>query len=138
MQEPQECRDLPLVELPTGDMLNNMWQSQFDFQYSLSESGHLPTVYGNKPEAVTRIKQNLLALQAECSELLEWLPWKDWKTYPVEAPDESQIEEAQMELIDVMHFVVNIGIHLGMSPSYFFETFMRKQEENRNRQERGY
>ena len=140
MTEPQECRDLPAVELPAGDMFNNMWHSQLDFQTTMSASSSLSTclVDVNKKEAVARIKQNLLALQAECSELLEWLPWKDWKSYPENSPSSKDVQEAQYELIDIQHFVVNIGIHLGMTPELFFDIFMRKQEENRNRQKRGY
>ena len=138
MSQPQECRDLPFVELPLGDTFITMWDAQHEFQTVMSKPHEIPTMLTNKVNATARIKQNLLALQAECSELLEWLPWKDWKEYNPTDPNEAAIQEAQMELIDIQHFVINIGIHLGMTPELFFETFMRKQEENRNRQNRGY
>lgn len=119
-------------------MLLNIWNAQHEFQTVMAQPFEVVTIDDNKMGAVARIKQNLLALQAECAELLEWLPWKDWKEYSPNDPNESAVLEAQMELIDIQHFVVNIGIHLGMTPELFFETFMRKQEENRDRQNRGY
>tara|TARA_R100000808_G_C2130867_1_gene140112 strand:- start:468 stop:884 length:417 start_codon:yes stop_codon:yes gene_type:complete len=138
MTKPQECRHLPAVELPEGDMLSNLFNAQLEFQTVMAQPKDIATVDNNKAGAVKRIKQNILALHAECTELLEWMPWKDWKSYDANAPQDSAIVEAQYELIDIQHFVVNIAIHLGMTPTTFFDLFMRKQEENRDRQRRGY
>jgi|TARA_R110002020_G_scaffold320664_2_gene536586 dimeric dUTPase (all-alpha-NTP-PPase superfamily) len=138
MTQPQRCKELPAVELPEGDMLSNLFNAQLEFQTTMAQPKEIATVLNNKTGAVKRMKQNLLALHAECSELLEWLPWKDWKTYSDSAPSDSAIAEAQYELIDIQHFVINIAIHLGMTPESFFDMFMRKQEENRDRQRRGY
>ena len=153
MTEQQQCSNLPEVQLPSGDMLRNMWNSQIDFQSLLDNSFHTLVSgnsssvmgshdFGDNPsitseERAKRLSYNILALHAELTETLEWLPWKNWKTYP--APfAHTDVVEAQYEAIDCLHFLINIMALLGMTPDMVYDGFMRKQQENRNRQERGY
>ena len=150
MTEQQRCRDLPSVQLPDGDMFSNMFASQLDFQTSLSGDSYLSLVslftssgHGARHHTPTAQKEwaekmayNILASHAEHTELLEWLPWKNWKTYGDMEPE--AIQEARYEAIDILHFVMNMMMLLGMKPEMIYDMFMRKQQENRNRQERGY
>lgn len=50
----------------------------------------------------------------ESGEILQALPWKHWKEYENwEAP----YDYIQEEVIDSFHFVINLGINLGLDPS---------------------
>lgn len=157
---PARCSTLQEVLLPSGDMLRNMMVSQLQFQTELlSTRISYPIKFFTKDsfdlrkvidspldfdsmnmESRTRfIKENIIAMNCEMAELLEWLPWKHWKTYS--NPDDITTEalvEARYELIDMLHFSFNIAFCLGMTPEMVYDGFMRKQEENKNRQKRGY
>ena len=73
------------------------------------------------------------ALQQEVSELIDCVPWKWWAHYQKE-----DIEHAKIELIDIIHFVISLAQTLGMSAQEVFDTYMRKNEVNFQRQDSGY
>lgn len=143
MTEQQKCSDLPAVQLPPGDMLKNMMESQMSFQASLSTdftnlvATHSAAGQGSSiQDWAQAMSYNILASHAELTELLEWIPWKNWKTYgPM---TEAQLGEAKYEAIDILHFLFNMMMLLGMKPDDVYDLFMRKQMENRERQKRGY
>lgn len=71
--------------------------------------------------------------------------WKQWKSGHSKARDTKYSDfsnddklEVQMEFIDIFHFVINLGIGLGMSSSDIFKLYALKNEENMNRYEAGY
>lgn len=49
----------------------------------------------------------------ELSEVLNWLPWKHWKKYD---KFEWKPEELKFELIDILHFLVNISLVNNFGP----------------------
>ena len=156
---PAKCRTLPGVVLPTGDMLRNMMVSQLQFQTELSSTRisepikfftgdsfdarktiESPLDFDAMNTAVRTgfVKENIIALMCESSELLEWMPWKHWKSYENAEMTTEDISEARYEVIDMFHFLFNLSFCLGMSPEMVYDGFMRKQAENRDRQNRGY
>lgn len=161
MTDQQRCSDLPEVLLPTGDMLENMMEAQKEFQVMLMSSrapsdlftdffpGHvfpdssdingdgLCNLCMTEDFRTFQLKENILALHSEVTEVLEWLPWKNWKNYAEKFP-QTKLVEARYEAIDCLHFIFNIMMLLGMSPQMVYDGFMRKQSENRARQQRGY
>ena len=158
-EEPAICSTLPEVILPSGDMLRNMMTSQLQFQtallstrisdpikfftgdaFNFRKTIESPLDFDamNTTLRTSFIKENLLALQCEGAELLEWLPWKHWKTYPDAEMSNEALIEARYEVIDMFHFLFNMSFSLGMTPNMLYDGFMRKQDENRNRQKRGY
>jgi|SaaInlStandDraft_1057018.scaffolds.fasta_scaffold189003_1 hypothetical protein len=160
MTDQQTCSDLPTVELPIGDYLTNMMEAQKEFQHMLLASRAPPGLFTDffpghvfpegavqdgelcnlcmEPDFRTfQLKENILALHSEVTEILEWLPWKNWKTYDTKYPA-TKVVEARYEAIDCLHFLINIMMLLGMSPEMVYDGFMRKQSENRARQQRGY
>jgi len=71
--------------------------------------------------------------------------WKPWKGDHKEAPSknfndmsENDLKELKMELIDIQHFLFNMMLAVGMTPEELFNYYFSKNEENRNRQKRGY
>mgnify|MGYP001611189923 FL=1 len=82
-------------------------------------------------------KEYILAMHAELSELLEWANWKHWKTEKVEYTDE-RINEIHIELIDILHFWMNLCIVWSLTPERIIELYREKNIENHKRQDKGY
>ena len=71
--------------------------------------------------------------------------WKPWKSTNPEVRNQrlsdlspGDLKELKMEWIDVMHFVFNAGLAIGVSPKEFYNYYLSKNEENWNRQENNY
>ncbi len=73
------------------------------------------------------------ALQQETSELVDCVPWKWWAHY-----QKMDLQNARVELIDIIHFVLSIAQVLGMSAEDIFEIYKKKNEVNHHRQDTGY
>ena len=73
------------------------------------------------------------ALQQEVAELVDCVPWKWWAHY-----QKLDLEHAKVELIDVLHFVICLAQTLGMSAEDVFNTYMKKNAVNFQRQDDGY
>jgi len=58
------------------------------------------------------VSSQILALIAESVEVLEETPWKPWKASRPIADDE--LARLRVELVDVLHFLVNLFIAAGM------------------------
>tara|TARA_R110000782_G_scaffold30449_3_gene75850 strand:+ start:1082 stop:1576 length:495 start_codon:yes stop_codon:yes gene_type:complete len=71
--------------------------------------------------------------------------WKPWKSKNPEVRKQKLSDltpgdqkELKMEFIDVMHFVFNAGLAIGVTPKEFYNYYLSKNEENWNRQENNY
>ena len=71
--------------------------------------------------------------------------WKPWKSKNPEIRKQKlsdltpgDLKELKMEFIDVMHFVFNAGLAVGVTPKEFYNYYLSKNEENWNRQENNY
>ena len=51
---------------------------------------------------------------------------------------EGDLKELKMEWIDVMHFVFNAGLAIGVTPKEFYNYYLSKNEENWERQKNNY
>lgn len=71
-----------------------------------------------------------------------WKPWKgSYKKIGEMKFSEmtpSDLKELKMELIDIQHFLFNMMLAIGMTPEETYNYYFAKNEENRNRQKRGY
>ena len=90
---------------------------------------------------------NAQAVNIELGELLDHIPeWKWWKVSPdadmslaeYDHSHDGAVVEAMYELVDGLHFMLNIAIALGMSWEDILNVFYTKQQENFDRQERSY
>lgn len=88
---------------------------------------------GHAPEAVEFISWNVQAAVDELHELLGETGWKPWAT-----SRHVNIEAARGELIDVMHFVMNLAHVLEMDAEMIHERYMAKRTKNIARQTDGY
>ena len=71
--------------------------------------------------------------------------WKPWKSTNPKVRKQKLSDltpgdqkELKMEWIDVMHFVFNAGLAIGVTPKEFYNYYLSKNEENWNRQENNY
>ncbi|MGH2517272.1 MAG: dUTPase [Ktedonobacterales bacterium] len=68
----------------------------------------------------------------ECCELDNELGWKPWKN----APDLETTRDARlMEMADVLHFLVQLGLDQGFSAEELYRAYVEKNAENRRRQQ---
>ena len=71
-----------------------------------------------------------------------WKYWKkDYSKYSVmkfSDLSESDQLECKFEIIDMLHFFMNYAISIGMTPQEMYNMYMSKNQENRDRQKRGY
>lgn len=139
--EVQPMKGLVLVHPPHWSIL----EAQKVLQVALYEAGKSRLVqhdaaisYG---DLLQRVRFNLEALNVEAVELLDHLPWKAWKTYdkPIDEPiDQDTMTEMRFELVDMLHFIMNIAIALDMRWEDVERIYYTKHLENISRIQRGY
>ena len=71
--------------------------------------------------------------------------WKRWKSAYLEYShkkfsdlSESDQLECKFEIVDMLHFFMNYAASIGMTSQEMYNMYMAKNEENRQRQQRGY
>lgn len=80
-----------------------------------------------------RISVLATAMIHEAIELQRLTNWKWWKK-----PTKFDDTRAKEEVIDLLHFLVQTSIELGMTPQEILEQYLRKNQINKERQEKGY
>jgi dimeric dUTPase (all-alpha-NTP-PPase superfamily) len=80
-----------------------------------------------------RVSALMTAIIHEAIELQDLTSWKWWKR-----PSGFEIERAQTELIDILHFVIQAALELQMTPQKLLNTYMNKNCVNRERKRSGY
>lgn len=84
-------------------------------------------------QRINNISLNVLALTDELHELLKETGWKPWAT-----SRHINRMEAQQELVDAWHFMMNLMLHLDMSAEDLWMGYHQKHKVNFMRQEEGY
>ncbi|MDR1413895.1 MAG: dUTPase [Puniceicoccales bacterium] len=87
----------------------------------------------NEQGKVEWILKYTRALQQETCELVDSVPWKWWAKY--QKFDE---QNARVEVVDLLHFLISIAQVLGMSADDVYEVYCKKNIINHRRQETGY
>lgn len=88
------------------------------------------------PKLVEYIRVNILALEDELHEAMDEVYWKPWaKSQP---PGFKDKEKYKGELIDALHFLVNLCLAAGMTPGELIDLYEGKSKVNHERQDRGY
>lgn len=80
-------------------------------------------------------------LADELAEVVYELPfYKPWKDYSHMSEEATAIamQKVRMELIDCLHFFVNLLLCAGMTADEVYEMYMAKNKENHRRQDDGY
>lgn len=93
-------------------------------------------------ERVQYVKDMKLALEAELQEVLDETTWKPWVHVPLRGSRWVNRDAYVGELVDVLHFFINMLLVLGDDPKELAievaDRYLRKHDINRQRQENGY
>ena len=73
------------------------------------------------------------ALSQELAELIDSVPWKWWANYQT-----FDLQNARVEVVDMVHFLVSIAQVLGMSADDVYNIYLQKNKVNFQRQDSGY
>ena len=113
--------------------MERIFKLQREFQTQLGNKIFTDFEDIESKENIETLKNQLLALIIEASEAIQELPWKSWKKN-----QSFSLSTFKVELIDILHFLVNLFIFTGMNVDDVFELFKYKNEINKKRQENGY
>jgi len=80
----------------------------------------------------TWLIKSLDALDDESRELRAELLWKWW------SKDKLDIQNIRVEIIDMLHFWMQLCIFSGMTPKDIHRIYMQKHQVNKDRQDQGY
>lgn len=113
-------------------------QDIFDRQVSLQKEAYnldLEALAARPISAsrVEQIKNNVLALTDELHEALNEVGWKPWAT-----SRHVNDEALRGELVDAMHFLVNLYVLGGGTAEDLHARYVAKNDKNRKRQLEGY
>jgi dimeric dUTPase (all-alpha-NTP-PPase superfamily) len=84
-------------------------------------------------ERMEALRINVLALIKELGEALDETGWKPWAT-----SNHVNADAFKGELVDVWHFLMNLMLHVGMTPRELYDGYFIKQRINVKRQREGY
>ena len=105
----------------------------FAMQKSLNERIGVFTDRLDEADQIRWILNYARALSQELAELTDSVPWKWWAKY-----QKFDKQNAQVEVVDLFHFLISIAQTLGMSADDVFSKYMKKNQVNFQRQESGY
>ncbi|MFB5599844.1 MAG: dUTPase [Nitrososphaeraceae archaeon] len=108
------------------DKLDDIFQMQQDLEKFVTSSR-----YPKKLEA--RISALSVAIIHEAVELQRLTNWKWWKK-----SQDFNVILAREELVDILHFVIQASLELGMSPTELVKEYSKKHHINKKRQEIRY
>jgi dimeric dUTPase (all-alpha-NTP-PPase superfamily) len=105
----------------------------FELQSKLQREKFRDPARMNRTEAIEFIRWNTLALTDELHEALQEVGWKPWAS-----STHINREEFVGELVDAMHFLVNLFLVVGATPEEVHDRYAKKNAKNHTRQETGY
>lgn len=118
-----------------------MLQEMLDKQNKLQERLGYDIGSMHDEERSAFIKENSIHLTQELHELLyeipHFKPWKDYSGMSLFDLYESWYK-ASKELIDMLHFFLNICLALGLNADNLYDMYIAKNKENHRRQDEGY
>lgn len=114
-------------------MISNKLEIIFDKQRELNLRVGVDTDSMHKDQKAEWLLNYTRAISQETAELVDSVPWSWWKHY--QKFDE---QNARVEVIDILHFVISAAQVLGMTADDVFELYMAKNRVNHERQDSGY
>jgi len=105
----------------------------FKLQYELNKRIGIDTNALSDEEKIKWVLNYSRAIQQETAELIDSVPWKWWAKY-----QNFDAQNAKVEIVDLLHFVVSAAQVLGMTAQDFFDAYNKKNNVNHNRQDSGY
>ena len=91
--------------------------------------------WGNLHEA---LDEQVFALIHELVEFRNWTNWKKWRRTYRDALPPDVVNEMKVEVVDMMHFMLNLMNILGLTGAELLTLYFAKRELNIVRQQEGY
>ena len=111
------------------DKLNEIFQ----LQQALNLKIGVDTANMTDEQRVQWVLNYCRAMTQEIAELTDSVPWKWW------AKDQKfDKQNARVEVVDLLHFLISIAQVLEMTPEDFSEAYAKKHKVNLARQDSGY
>ncbi len=108
-------------------------EKMFAMQKSLNERIGVFTDRMDEAQQTQWVLNYSRALTQELAELTDSVPWKWWAKY-----QKFDKQNAQVEIVDIFHFLISLAQTLGMSADDVYEKYMKKNQLNFQRQDSGY
>lgn len=121
------------VPHPLGDKLLLLMERQDSFLNEVLDR-HADR-WGTRTEL---LKEQVLMLIAEATELLEHMPWKKHRKDYGRDLTAREREAVLEETVDILHFVFNLFLLLGVNTDMVYRLYIAKNDINRERQRGGY
>lgn len=119
------------------DKLDLIFKHQKELQEKL---GTLDKIKQSESMKQQYINQMILALHEEAVEIMRETAYKNPEYVPFGWKKNQKFDKEKFkeEIIDIIHFVMNLCIVSGMEPQEIFDRYLNKNKENHKRQEDGY
>ena len=124
--------DLKGKKIQTWQIMDKL-EEIFKMQYELNKRIGIDAAALGEEERIKWTLNYIRALQQEAAELTDSLPWKWWAKY-----QKFDIQNARVEVVDMLHFLISIAEVLGMKSEDFYQAYLKKNEINHKRQDSGY
>ena len=124
--------DLKGKKIQTWQIMDKL-EEIFKMQYELNKRIGIDAAALTEEERIKWTLNYIRALQQEAAELTDSLPWKWWAKY-----QKFDIQNARVEVVDMLHFLISIAEVLGMKSEDFYQAYLKKNEINHKRQDSGY
>lgn len=116
-------------------------QEMLDLQRKLQERLNYDIDALDVRDRTAFIKEFSIHVNQEMNEMLYELPffkpWKNYDSLTVEDVAECNIK-ARQEFVDMIHFVLNIALALGLDEDELYKMYCDKNQVNHRRQDDGY
>ena len=105
----------------------------FQLQQALNLRIGVDTAHLTDEERQQWVLNYCRAMTQEIAELTDSVPWKWWAKY-----QKFDKQNAKVEVIDLLHFLISIAQVLEMTPENFYAAYAKKHQVNLDRQVSGY
>ncbi len=105
----------------------------FRLQEQLNQRIGVDTAHMTEEQRQQWVLNYCRAMSQEIAELTDSVPWKWWAKY-----QKFDKQNARVEVIDLLHFLISIAQVLEMAPEDFFDAYTKKHKVNFARQDSGY
>lgn len=119
------------------DKLGEMFAHQYQLQERLDV---YKRIAGNDSMKQKYINQMLLACHEEVTEIMRETAYKnpEFVEFGWKKGQQANNDNFKKEIIDLMHFVINLALVSGMDSTEFYERYLNKNKENFVRQDTNY
>ena len=105
----------------------------FKMQQALNLKIGVDTAHMTAEQRIQWVLNYCRAMTQEIAELTDSVPWKWWAKY-----QKFDKQNARVEVVDLLHFLISIAQVLEMTPEDFSEAYAKKHKVNLARQDSGY